>query len=103
MLWKPSHSANTTENILHANLVSTALILAYFFMGRTPLHTSELFSERITFFHPTVVSEVHVLQTQDPHFRTPLKLNQIVYFKMGRISTHRDYSNAPKIITEIPR
>jgi len=72
--------------------------LPVFFMGRTPLHTWEHFSERITFFYRAIVSEVHVLQAQDLHFRTPLKLNQIVYFKVGRISTRRDQSNAPKII-----
>ena len=49
-------------------------------------------------FHRAVVSEVHVLQTQDPHFRKPLKLKQFVYFEVGHISTRRDNSNAPKII-----
>ena len=43
-------------------------------------------------------SEVHVLQVQDLHFGTPLKLNQIVHYKVGRISTRRDHSNAPKIV-----
>jgi len=88
---------NTTQNA-YVNMVSTALIFTNFFMGRTPLHTWEHFSERITFFYRAIVSEVHVLQAQDLHFGTPLKLNQIVHFKVGRVSTRRDQSNAPKII-----
>ena len=62
-----------------------------------------LISERTTIFYRAVVtSEVHVLQIQDPHFRTPLKLNQIVYFKVGHISTCRHESNAPKIVAVRP-
>ena len=38
----------------------------------------------------------------DPHFWKQLKLNQIVYFKVGRTSTHRYDSNASKIIVLRP-
>jgi hypothetical protein len=101
--WKCTGKMNepvtaTTLNALHANLVSTTLISTDFFMGGIPLHTWKLFSERITFFHPAVVSEVHVLRLWDPHFRTPQKINQIVYFKVGRIPTNWGDSDAPKII-----
>ena len=67
-------------------------------MGHTYLHTFELFSKRITFFHRAIVSEVRAQCPQDPHFLSLSKLNQIVYFKIGRTSTRRYNSNAPKII-----
>jgi len=71
-------------------------------MGRIHLHTQELFSERTIVFYHTIVSKVHILHPWDPHFLIPSKFNQIVYFKMGRISTRQDNSNAPKIIVLHP-
>ena len=45
-----------TPSNLHANLASTTSIFANLFMGRIPLHTKELFSERIIFFYRAIVS-----------------------------------------------
>jgi len=91
-----------TPNGLHANLVSISSIFANYFMGHIPLHIQELPSETITFFYPAIISKVHILHPCDPHFIIPPKLDQIIYFKMGRISTHRDDSNAPKFIIVHP-
>jgi len=67
-------------------------------MGRTHLHTFELFSERITFFHHAIVSEVRAQYPQDPHFQSLPRDNQIIYLDMGRTSTHQYNFNAPKIV-----
>ena len=61
--WEPV-TAITLDD-LDTNLVSTSLIFANFFMGHIPLHTQELFSERITFFYRAIVSEVHILHPRD--------------------------------------
>jgi hypothetical protein len=79
-------------------VTSSTLVFANFFMGCIPLHTQELFSKRIIIFHHAIVSEVRILHPWDPYFIIPSKLNQIIIFKVGRISTRRDNSNAPKII-----
>jgi len=83
-------------------VTSSTVIFANFFMGGIPLHTQELFSKRIIIFYHAIVSEVCILQPWDPHFLIPSKLNQIISFMVGRISTRRDDYNAPKIIVVRP-
>jgi len=82
--------------------MTSTLIFANFFMGRIPLHAQELFYKRTIVFYHAIVSEVHILHPWDPHFLISSKFNQIVYFKVGHISTRRDNSNAPKIIVLHP-
>jgi len=72
-----------TPSGLHANLVSTTLICATFFLGHIYLHTKKLFSERIIVFHRAIVSEVRILHPWDPHFLIPSKFNQIIFFQGG--------------------
>ena len=63
--------------------------ICQFFMGHTPLHTKELFSKRIMGFYHAIVTEVRILHPWDPYFLIPSKLNQIIFIKVGRISTRR--------------
>jgi hypothetical protein len=67
-------------------------------MGRIPLHIQELFSKRIIGFYRAIVSEVRILHPWDPYFIIPSEIHQIIFFKVGRVSTRQDNSNAPKII-----
>ena len=70
-------------------VLSSTLIFANFFMGHTPLHTKELFSKIIMGFYHAIVTEVRILHPWDPYFLILSKLNQIIFIKVGRISTRR--------------
>jgi hypothetical protein len=67
-------------------------------MGRIPLHIQELFYKKIIIFRHAIVSEVRILHPWDPYFIIPSKIHQIIFFKVGRVSTRQDNSSAPKII-----
>ena len=55
-------------------VMSSTLIFANFFIGHIPLHTQELFFERIIVFHHAIVSEVRILHPWDPYVLNSTKL-----------------------------
>ena len=71
-------------------------------MGRIHVHILKPLFKRITFFHCTIVSEVHAWCPQDAYFRSSPKIIQIANFKMGRTSTLCYHYNAPKIVAVDP-
>ena len=72
-----------TLTIQPSDFVCTTPKYANFFMGHIHVHILKPLYKRITFFHCTIVSEVHAQYPQDTHFDLHQKSFKLLILKWG--------------------